>query len=1171
MPLQRARITFPIGAGLSEGANEKLVDGPNVIDAHDVRIDKQGEYVKRTGETETGSTGLAAGRTPQCIHVHGDQLLQDGSDGLYGYDSVNDKWYKKNEASPRPATCEVFQVARGNGSYVNGDAAYSSDYDIVCVVYQDLENFNCRAAWYNGTTKELITDTYIGTVAANHLMEKPRVVYFDTTFVVFGVSLNTGVLWAGSYDPGLATDYTFGNFANISNTDVVFDYDVYVEDPGDTACHVAIAKDLNGFKAYTVSSAPAVTLTQSETGVGELKFGISIVAQSAQSKVFVAYPRNTGGAGPEMYLSHFADTYGGTGTATNVKVFDFEEHGASGPATGERHCTLEVADTASGNMFIAASHVNQDGLTQGGIDFALINTAGAVVSSSQNFVPNLSLVTHAWRDSLDRIIIGVARDIDTYRVGPDGDNTAYHIDHPWVIGQDHSYVIKTAQLAEPLPAGWFIALHSRTVTSAGSFDGETYTPGATSTEYGFGAVARFGHDLIDLANFQADASGATVAGRALSTVADLGSGVYFAPYAVAAGEEPDSMISIGQASRTPIIAHGIDCALLDVDPQTLEESEAQDLLLRGAGIYMSYDAQRAVEGCVPFVPLPPWREGDDSGTNIDGAPGDQYTNEFPQDEIELLAGRAIDVSGSPSDYHVEMYVRHQIVWRWMDSQGNIHRSSPSEISQWEYPVYAGSGGAALMQATTVGGGAGAKPTPATSHTMVIHKPSFTALNGEDAIWMEVELYHDLPTVVAWELDTTTATIKKSVLDVIDLGSEMKLAERFRITPSNDITVATVPWPNAYWIEESATSPADSPKPEAPLIYTAGGELPAEPPPCALDIAATQKRVFLLAGEDPLAVWYSKPLVPGYAPEFNTEQQLRIGAEGGKAEAIEVMDDKLIILKRNKVYLTHVLSGPDANGNGADFPPPRELASDTGCIDRKTVVSGPHGVDFLSSRGAFRVTRDLRLQFIGDHARGLDSATTHAGTTVVPETSEIVWSYDNKAYVWNYLRDAWTHWKNVHAIDVTTWRGHFTRLIDDGTVRYDPRTAYAGSFGITRPLLDVKTPWIKLAGIQGYQRVYRIYVLGEHITGSLKAEIRYDYNDSLVDTISWTHATLNSIGSVLQLEIMPSRPLCQAIQLRIVEDTVSGSTGEGFKLQSIDFEVGVHQNLGWKNIGSTAKG
>lgn len=113
-------------------------------------------------------------------------------------------------------------------------------------------------------------------------------------------------------------------------------------------------------------------------------------------------------------------------------------------------------------------------------------------------------------------------------------------------------------------------------------------------------------------------------------------------------------------------------------------------------------------------------------------------------------------------------------------------------------------------------------------------------------------------------------------------------------------------------------------------------------------------------------------------------------------------------------------------------------------------------------------------------------------------------------------------------------------------------------------LDIETGWIKFAGLQGYKRVKRFFLLGEY-RGACDVRIRvaYDYEETesgpaWIDDKTWT-ATPAVVGGPMQLRHGPSKQKCQAIKVRITAQAV-GSTlapsNEALKLTGLALWLGV---------------
>jgi hypothetical protein len=107
-------------------------------------------------------------------------------------------------------------------------------------------------------------------------------------------------------------------------------------------------------------------------------------------------------------------------------------------------------------------------------------------------------------------------------------------------------------------------------------------------------------------------------------------------------------------------------------------------------------------------------------------------------------------------------------------------------------------------------------------------------------------------------------------------------------------------------------------------------------------------------------------------------------------------------------------------------------------------------------------------------------------------------------------------------------------------------------------LSLVTPWIKPEGIQGFVRVWRALLLGEHLEAhAARVQIAYDYVDTWVDTYSWTESELDTLiaSQPYQLAVKPSRQKCQAIRFEVLDQS-SETDGEGFALSGITLEAGI---------------
>lgn len=371
----------------------------------------------------------------------------------------------------------------------------------------------------------------------------------------------------------------------------------------------------------------------------------------------------------------------------------------------------------------------------------------------------------------------------------------------------------------------------------------------------------------------------------------------------------------------------------------------------------------------------------------------------------------------------------------------------------------------------------------------------------------------------------------------------------------------------------------------PVPYT-DTELEAEAPAAVLDVVSTQQRLWALSAESRFSVLVTKPITSTYAPEFSSALSVDVPAEGGECTALAALDDKVIVFKRNRIYV--IVGDPgDANGDRATIQKPRLISSDIGCVCASSVVEGPFGVAFQSARGLELLTRGLELSFIGERVQDSLVPAQRTAGVLIPEDGEVRWlvaddqdgarwSLSGDAIIWDYRDDQWA----IDAVSgaahyMVSTRGEVWRVAPFGATEVELSDWSAGAaFN-----LSVTTPWIQTSGVQGFQRVWRLNLLGYYYTGNLHVRIAYDYDEAVAETHTWTESVLTSLaapnGRVL-LSVRPNKQKCAAIKITIAEDAIAGqfppypTAGRGIEIVTLDAEVGVKSGTVRRSQGAASK-
>lgn len=445
-----------------------------------------------------------------------------------------------------------------------------------------------------------------------------------------------------------------------------------------------------------------------------------------------------------------------------------------------------------------------------------------------------------------------------------------------------------------------------------------------------------------------------------------------------------------------------------------------------------------------------------------------------------------------------------------------------------------------------------------------------------------------------------ATQRAMFLDVYlsaptDPEYRRRVARLLRPMDHPDVPDCKVFYPNFGASVPSPTYPdADVPfdtdvrtDPLLPEPYT-DSELESVAPAATLSITSSQSRVWAISAESRFAVQVSKPLAVGYSVEFATELAIDIPAEGGECVGLASVDDKIVVFKRDRIFVVYGEPG-DAAGENSTLQLPRLVSTDVGCICEASIVEGPFGVAFQSARGLVVLGRDLGLTNIGERVRDVTDGKLLAGTlvtsasevrwivgsrTVVSGTPDAVypWIQDGIRLVWSYIVDQWSVWddgaQSEIVVDPDVW------TLDGGSVAIESDDWTTAAYGT-----KIVSPWIRVAGVEGFQRVWRVVALLYYYTGNVRFSVAYDYDDATVESRDFLESVCTAQRAAngrLELSIKPSRQKCAAIRVTVEEIFSSQSppyptVGQGLSVVSLDMEIGVKSGTIRRRLSNAQKG
>lgn len=339
------------------------------------------------------------------------------------------------------------------------------------------------------------------------------------------------------------------------------------------------------------------------------------------------------------------------------------------------------------------------------------------------------------------------------------------------------------------------------------------------------------------------------------------------------------------------------------------------------------------------------------------------------------------------------------------------------------------------------------------------------------------------------------------------------------------------------------------------LYTTGGEIENICAPAVKSLVSYKNRLVAIVSESPFSIIYSKQVVPNTAVALNPLEFVQnIDQKNGQLYALGVMDDKLILFKSTSIFYM-VGDGPTASGTNNDFTEPQLITTDTGCTNPNSVVTMPMGLMYQSSKGIYLIDRSLQNQYIGANVESYNSFTV-TSAKLLTTLNEVRFTLSNGvALVYNYFFNQWSVFSNISAVDSAIFQNNYTYLNSAGLVQTEAPGTFTDNTAFIA--LNPTTGWMSFAGVQGYQRVYKLLILGQYKSPhTLVVNISYDFASTPSQTVSIP--VLTDPGNY-QFRIFLTQQKCESIKVDIT-DSQSSAFGEGYNLSALALEVGVKTGL-----------
>lgn len=456
---------------------------------------------------------------------------------------------------------------------------------------------------------------------------------------------------------------------------------------------------------------------------------------------------------------------------------------------------------------------------------------------------------------------------------------------------------------------------------------------------------------------------------------------------------------------------------------------------------------------------------------------------------------------------------YQVTYEWTDAQSNLFRSAPSVplkvdlTSTTVTPVsvsgFFSAGDTSITVGSATGLFVGQEITDATTPGNLQGGTTITSING---------------LVVGISLPAL-GTSAGDAIDSLDVGSVTLTIPTLRLTAKtgvNLVRIVVYRWSegqqNFYQVTSVQNPVLNSTTTDTvtftdtsndltilgnPLIYTTGGVVEDIGAPATQLLTLYGDRLILVDSEDQNLLWYSKQVLEATPVEmsdlFTIYIAPTIGTSGstGPITAISVMDDKLIIFKKDAIYYI-TGTGPDNTGANNDFSSPVFVTATVGCNKQSSICMTPQGLMFQSSdKGIWLLGRDLNTSYIGAPVEAFNSDPVLSAITV-PGTNQVRFNLGSGSMLmYDYFVGQWGTFVGIPGVSSTIYSGLHVFLNSFGSVYQENPGSYLD--GSNPVLMSFTTSWIKLSGLQAYQRAYYFYLLGTFLSPhNLSVQVNYDY-------------------------------------------------------------------------------
>lgn len=360
-----------------------------------------------------------------------------------------------------------------------------------------------------------------------------------------------------------------------------------------------------------------------------------------------------------------------------------------------------------------------------------------------------------------------------------------------------------------------------------------------------------------------------------------------------------------------------------------------------------------------------------------------------------------------------------------------------------------------------------------------------------------------------------------------------------------------------------------------LLYTTGNVFPNDMLEPVRGMTVWDQRVWAITDS---GIYYSKKVSDGSPVEFSLFLNVPIESAGGDVTGIAALVDKLLIFKRGKIYFISG-TGPDNAGGGSSYTQPQLVEATTGCLSHQAIIELGAAVFFQSRNQYYSINSGLQITPVGEELDFFfNENTVVTDIQILDSDNEIRIQTASYVFVYNTHTEQWGVSPTHGGPSITMWNDKLARIDSTGAVYLEDKTTWKDGSSFVE--LRASTGWIQLNQIEGYQRVWRAYLLARYKTDhTINVNVYYDYVPKVIDTYSY-NAISSNLASFSDTNIFTANPYagagnaymirmhlkhqkCTAIKFEFYDSNQVG-TGQSLDLLGLALELGI-ENTGTKTL------